>query len=78
MIIWDCGYCGTTNPPMSYRCDGCGHLRMKEFERSEDYNLTPNINEVRFHERSPFPSNPYYFDGGVSLRSSPDMEAVWK
>ncbi len=41
MIIWDCGYCGTTNPPDGYKCDGCGHLRMREFER-DDYNLTPN------------------------------------
>ncbi len=29
------------------------------------------------HEREPFADSSYFFDGGVSLRSTPSVEAVW-
>jgi hypothetical protein len=76
MIIWDCGYCATTNPPTVFKCAGCGHLRMMEFERN-DYNLTPNPRTPRGLVRSPFPESPYWMDGGVSLRGDSGVFAVW-
>jgi hypothetical protein len=81
MIIWDCGYCETTNPPDEYTdeftCRGCGHYRMREFER-DDYNLTPNPRRPRNLVRSPFPESSYWMDGGVSLRATPALNTVWR
>jgi hypothetical protein len=76
MIIWDCGYCGVTNSPNEYSCQGCGYGRMREFER-DDYNLTPNPRIPRGLVRSPFPENPYFMDGGTSLRATPILNTVW-
>ncbi len=76
MIIWDCGYCGTTNPPDGYKCHGCDHPRMREFER-DDYNLTPNPRAPRGLVRGPFPESPYWMDGGVSMRATPAQNTVW-
>lgn len=30
------------------------------------------------HLRSPYPDSPYFADGGVSLRDTPNLQAVWK
>lgn len=67
-MVWDCDYCKRVNPCNVYNCIGCGSPRFRSHERYVD--------DVTFYNDQEYDC-PYFEDGGVSIRRTPEIYGVW-